>query len=78
MTGGEDHKGKKIDDLIAPKTAIIMGLQLLFPTAGAAARSRRRPLLSAQCSASKGRATVVTSSLNEDTNERFDVCSVAQ
>lgn len=31
------------------------------------------PLLSAQSSASKGRATVVTALPNEDANERFDV-----
>lgn len=57
----------KMDDLIAPKMAIIMRLQKLFPTE-TAARSHPRflathhpPVLSAQCSDSKGCATVVTS-----------------
>lgn len=66
---------------------IIMGLQEPFPTtpAGAVAQDSSSkpahppttpphfPLLSAQSSASKGRATVVTALPNEDANERFDV-----
>ena len=56
-----------MDDLIAPKMAIIMRLQKLFPTE-VAPRSHpgfpatpHPPVLSAQCSDSKGCATVVTS-----------------
>lgn len=56
-----------MDDLIALKMAIIMRLQKLFPTE-AAARSHpgfpaihHPPVLSAQCSDSKGCAIVVTS-----------------
>lgn len=54
----------EMDDLIAPKMAIIMRLQNLFPTAAARSHPRlptTHPVLSAQCWASKGRVTVVTS-----------------